>query len=125
MLFRRYFLLIGLSLLTLTTAHAQKGAPDVAGAEGRVEVSRQKVTELKAVADAARMTAESTKVQVKTQEHALKDLVKQLAKQEGELRVATAKQKAAEAQVKKDQVGVKEAKKREKEAAKGAKGVKK
>ena len=124
MLFHRFFLLAGFSLLSSFAAFAQKGAPDVATAEERVVVSQQKVAELKAVTDAARTTADGTRMQVRTQERSLKDLQKLFAKQEGELRVATTKQTAAETDVKQAQAQVKEAKKREKEAAKAAKKAK-
>ncbi len=124
--FRRILLLLAVSFLPLTAAYAQKGAPDVAGAEEKVVVSQQKVADLKTVTEAARAAADQTRMQVRTQERSLKDLVKLLAKQDGELRVATTKQKAAEADVKQAQTQVKEAKKREKEAAKAAaKGEKK
>lgn len=118
MLFRRSFLLLSFSLLTLTAAHAQKGAPDVATAEARLAASQQKITELKAATDAARTTADGTREQVKTQDRALKDLKSQLIKQDAEVRKALTRQKAAEEAAKKDITAVKEAKKREKAGSK-------
>ena len=110
-------LLLGLCLTAALGAQAQR-VPDVATAESRLEASQLKAAELKAVADAAHTALDETKAQLKVEEKTLKELQKKAAKQEGELRVATTKQKAAEMDAKQSQVAVKEAKKREKAAAK-------
>lgn len=117
MLVRRFFLLVSFYLAALTATYAQR-VPDLATAEAKAATSQQKAAELKATAETAKTTLTETKVQVKAQEKALKELQKAESKQEGELRNAITKQKTAEMQAKQDLVTVKEAKKREKAAAK-------
>lgn len=109
------FLLLGASLLPLSPAHAQsKGPADVAEAEQRVVATQLKLEEQKKAVVATRDAAAITRGQFKTQQVALKDLQTRLAKQDAEARVATAKQKSLEAQLKREQLAVQNAKKREK-----------
>ena len=117
MLISRLFLPLGFCLLLSGGAYAQR-VPDVATAEAKAAASLQKATELKAAADAVSTALDATKLQVKEQEKTLKSLKKTESKQEGELRVFTTKQRAAELKAKLDQSSVKEAQKREKAAAK-------
>ena len=114
--------LLGAALLLAPTAYAQKkGLPDVATAEERVTASQQIVAGFKAAAVAADRRVDSLKIQLKANEKTTKELQKQISKQEGQQRVAKDKQKAAETKLKLEMTAVKEAKKREKAAAKSGK----